>query len=241
MLPADAGERPDSFAESAESRDEPRRVPDPSEPVGETIATPVQNSAESLRRLIAGRPGSWESIGKGPFAEPPARGEPAKLPPSPGDGFVNASMLGGTEAGEARGQIETRSLPSPLLPRFEELSPLPISCPYHPEVELGVDAAGRLHLVAPLDRLVEVEATAAWAADHAAMLRLACPGIEAGDPSDLRIDLVTSRAREAMPLVHSRIRLHMLASVAVGRERGWIRLPLNEAAECDSAASPEAP
>ena len=241
VLPADAGERPDSFAESAESRDEPRSVPDPSEPVGETIATPVQNSAESLRRLIAGRPGSWESIGKGPFAEPPARGEPAKLPPSPGDGFVNASMLGGTEAGQARGQIETRSLPSPLLPRFEELSPLPISCPYHPEVELGVDAAGRLHLVAPLDRLVEVEATAAWAADHAAMLRLACPGIEAGDPSDLRIDLVTSRAREAMPLVHSRIRLHLLASVAVGRERGWIRLPLNEAAECDSAASPEAP
>ena len=243
VLPPEATERPSPAADSSEHV---ARVPEAegsveaNEPIDETIAAQVRSSAESLRRLIAGRPGSWEAIGKGPFAEQPVRSEAAKLPPAPVDGFVNASMLGGSGAGERRAAIESRSLPSPLLPRFEELSPLPISCPYHPQVELAVDAAGRLHLVAPLDRLVEVEATAAWAADHAAMLRLACPGIEAGDPSDLRIDLVTSSAREAMPLVHSRIRLHLLASVAVGSERGWIRLPLNEAAECDSATTPEA-
>lgn len=243
VLPPEATERPEVAADSPKAEadlPEADGSADRGESIDETVATQVQSSAESLRRLIAGRPGSWESIGKGPFAEKPVRGETAKLPPAPVDGFVNASMLGGPASETHRASIEDRSLPSPLLPRFEELSPLPISCPYHPEVELGVDAAGRLHLVAPLDRLVEVEATAAWAADHAAMLRLACPGIEAGDPSDLRIDLVTSSARDAMPLVHSRIRLHLLASVAIGRERGWIRLPLNEAAECDSAATPEA-
>ena len=243
MLPSESTELPadsaDAVAREAEEREADAPV-EVRESVDDPVSTHVRNSAESLRRLVAGRPGSWESIGKGPFAEKPVRSETAKLPPTPVDGFVNASMLSGSGAGERRAAVESRSLPSPLLPRFEELSPLPISCPYHPQVELAVDAAGRLHLVAPLERLVEVEATAAWAADHAAMLRLACPGIEAGDPSDLRIDLVTSSAREAMPLVHSRIRLHLLASVAVGSERGWIRLPLNEAAECDSATTPEA-
>lgn len=246
--PIESGGEPWPFAmppEAAERADLPGEPREPEietaasgEPIDDAITTPVQNSAASLRRLVAGRAGEWDSIGQGPFAEAPARGEAAKLPPAPADGFVRASMLGGA-AGEDRAEIEHRSLPSPLLPRFDSLSPLPIACPYHPSVELGVDAAGRLHLVAPLERLIEVEATAAWAADHAAMLRMACPGIEAGDPSDMRIDLVTSRARDAMPLAHSRIRLHLLAAVSLGRERGWLMLPLNEAAECDSAATPE--
>jgi hypothetical protein len=233
---------PPQAAEHAEPPAEPREPEIETAAAGESldepVTTPVQNSAASLRRLVAGRAGEWASMGQGAFAEPSVPSEAAKLPPTPVDGFVRASMLGGASH-EDRAEIEHRGLPSPLLPRFESLSPLPIACPYHPSVELGVDDAGRLHLVAPLDRLIEVEATAAWAADHAAMLRLACPGIEAGDPSDLRIDLVTSRARDAMPLAHSRIRLHLLASVSVGRERGWLMLPLNEAAECDSAETSE--
>ena len=246
--PLETAGEPWPFALPPEAIEQAERPCEPREPEIETaamgeafddsVSTPVQNSAASLRRLVAGRAGDWNSIGQGSFADPPLRGEAAKLPPSPVDGFVKASMLGG-DPGDGRAEIESRTLPSPLLPRFETLSPLPIACPYHPSVELGVDAEGRLHLVAPLDRLIEVEATAAWAADHAAMLRLACPGIEASDPSDLRIDLVTSRARDAMPLAHSRIRLHLLASISIGRERGWIMLPLNEAAECDSAATPE--
>lgn len=234
------------FASTPEAIDRPDLPVEPAtEPAREAadeapVATPIRTSADALRRLVSGRSGAWESLGPGPFADPPARTEPAKLPPAPADGFVRASMSSGP-AGERRAELDDRTMPSPLLPHFEELRPLPISCPYHPSVELGVDAAGRLHLLAPFDRLVEVEATAAWAADHAAMLRLACPGIEAGDPSDLRIDLATARASVAMPLAHSRIRLHLLARVGVDGHGAWLRLPLNAAAEDEPAAMREAP
>jgi len=38
-----------------------------------------------------------------------------------------------------------------------------------------------------------------------------------------------------MSLLHSPIRLHLVAEVKVGAERGWLRLPLNDAA---AAATP---
>lgn len=197
----------------------------------------VHSNPDALRRLVAGKSGPWSSIG-GREEVRPADGEPvepAKLVPNP----IDAA----SEGRPPQATLEAAEDHEPLLGRFEELTPLPVSCPYHPKVELGVDAAGRLHLVASHHRIAEVEATAAWIGDHAALLRLACPGI-AAHGTDAIVDLVTDRPSEVLALQHSRIRLHLVARVTLGGEAGWLRLPLNAAAESvtpsdGSEATPE--
>jgi len=245
------GELADSGTLSAEDPPEIETLPT-SSPVGseESAAAPsfdeveapeataeVHSNPDALRRLVAGKSGPWSSMGgraedRSAEASPV---EPAKLPPHPIDGPPPRTppevVLDAAEDHE------------PLLGRFEELTPLPVACPYHPRVELGVDAAGRLHLVASHHRIAEVEATAAWLADHAALLRLACPGISTSG-TDPIVDLVTERPSEVVALQHSRIRLHLVARVTLGSEAGWLRLPLNSAAETsaaqdDSEATPE--
>lgn len=197
----------------------------------------VYSNPDALRRLVAGRSGPWSSLGGRDEVrsadEVPV--EPAKLPPHPTDASEPEPPL--------EASLESAEDHEPLLARFDELTPLPVACPYHPKVELGVDASGRLHLVASHRRIAEVEATAAWVGDHASLLRLACPGISTGGGESI-VDLVTERPSEVLALQHSRIRLHLVARVTLGGEAGWIRLPLNAAAEDatpsdGSAATPE--
>lgn len=210
----------------------PRPVERPEvETVGEQSGASIRPVPGGVQRLVAGRSVPWESLPGGPPARPATPSDPTRLPPAPDDGFMRT----GDRRDPARAMLAERSPTAPLLARFEELRPMPVGCPYHPAVELGVDAEGRLHIVARLEDLADVEATAAWTSDHATLLRLACPGVRCSDPSDLVIDLVTARAKDAMSLLHSPIRLHLVAEVKVGAERGWLRLPLNDAA---AAATP---
>ncbi len=201
--------------------------------------TTVRGDRSALHGLVAGRPGPWDAIsrdGDAPMRQEAAGFPAAKLPPSPADPFVAPPSAVASDSGEA----EVSAIASPWVARFPELKPLPVGCPHHPIVELGVDGDGRLHLIAPIERLLEVEAVAAWAADHATLLRLACPGVESHDPADLVIDLITDRPRAAMPLAHSRVRVHLVAKVALEGREGWIRLPINDAAAA-AEATPEEP
>ncbi len=197
----------------------------------------VHSNPDALRRLVAGRSGPWSSMGGRNEVRTGEQVpvEAAKLTPQASGASADPPPL--------HAELDAAEDHEPLLARFEELTPLPVGCPYHPKVELGVDGAGRLHLVASHHRLAEVEATAAWVGDHAAMLRLACPGIAASG-ADAIVDLVTDRPSEVLPLQHSRIRLHLVARITLGGEAGWLRLPLNAAAESapptdDSEATPE--
>jgi len=183
----------------------------------------IRSNPEALRRLVAGRSGPWESMGSADAPEQDGPVEPAKLDPLP-------ATAGGSEVVPLEATLDAAEDHEPLLARFDELTPLPVVCPYHPAVELGVDASGRLHLVASHRRIAEVEATAAWVGDHASLLRLACPGVDASG-TDAIVDLVTERPSEVIALQRSRIRLHLVARVTLGGEAGWLRLPLNAAAE----------
>lgn len=194
---------------------------------------PVRGDLDSIRRLVAGRAAPWSSFASaepGPAA-PPAAAMPSplpagQLPPRPGDPFAAAASASGGEGVVLR----DASFPRPLTVRFPHLRPLPVQCPYHTGVELAVDAARGLHLLAPLSSLEEVQAVAGWVRDHASLLRLACPGVDRLEDHELAIDLVTDRPDAAAALATSRLRVHLLLRVEVGGCAAWIRLPLNPAA-----------
>ena len=211
------------------------------EPRGEAPAAaplpplpPVRGDLEAIRRLVGGRAAAWSSYSASNAEAPvvpaasapsPSPAEPGQLPPRPSDPFGGESRANG-DLHLVRGA----AFPRPLAVRFPHLRPLPVQCPYHPAVELAVDAAGGLHLLAPLASLEEVQAVAGWVRDHADLLRLACPGIDRIEDHELAIDLVTDRPEAAASLATSRLRVHLLLCVEMAGGAGWLRLPLNPAA-----------
>jgi hypothetical protein len=217
---------------------------------GETpLPSPIRGNAALLRRLAAGRAMPWSDLAQqtGPAASgapvppippipPRAIEPPASLPPGPVDRMRTPTVVDGEAA-----RLVERPLPTPLSSRFPMLRPLPVTCPYHPRVELAVDARGQLHLVAPLAALGEVQATASWVRDHASLLQLACPGLARLDGHEPVIDLVTDRPEAGGDLMQTRIRVHLLAAVGVGDAVGWLRMPLNAAAREETPGASAAP
>lgn len=98
------------------------------------------------------------------------------------------------------------------------LTPLETRCPHADRVELGADAAGRLHLVAALleehpalssrRSLRDLLRAAAWARENARLLAKAEPSL-----SDMRgeplLHLVTDRADAARALLSTPVRVHL--------------------------------
>ncbi len=115
---------------------------------------------------------------------------------------------------------------------------LEVRCPAHDAVELGIDGAGRLHLMArtsaePRDTLRELMDARAWAVEHAEVLRLT-PGAGALDGvAEPMLHVFTDMPKALGELAYrgkadSRpIRLHLLLPVTVGDATTWSHVELN--------------
>ncbi len=121
-----------------------------------------------------------------------------------------------------------------LAERIAGLKGLEIECPYAAGVELALGTDGRLHLLAGAgesgpslgvsDAAQRLLTAAAWAGDHAKLLRAACPAFGGGDPV---LHVVVREAREARGLLDTGMRVHLLSRVEVGGVAGWVVVDLN--------------
>ena len=121
-----------------------------------------------------------------------------------------------------------------LAARVPGLNALGLDCPYAKGVELATGADGRLHLVAGAgangsslgvsDAAQRLLTGAAWANDHAKLLRAACPALKDVEPV---LHVVTANAKEARGLLDTGMRLHLLSRVEVGGAVGWAVADLN--------------
>jgi hypothetical protein len=117
--------------------------------------------------------------------------------------------------------------PVPLASHVAGLSLLPVRCPNHEPVELAVDQAGRLHLLALEESMRRTAVVRRWAVDHREIISMACPD-HAFDPrQDPRIHLFTDRPLSVADLHASDVRLYVRAPVRVGHQVGWYVAPLN--------------
>ncbi len=117
--------------------------------------------------------------------------------------------------------------PLPLVGYLEDVAPLEVRCPGHEELELAVDEAGRLQVVAHEQDMRELHVVAAWAASHAELIARACPDqtLNAAVPPVLHV--FTDRPAGVGDLHGSNLRLHVLAPVIVEGRRGWYHARLN--------------
>jgi len=108
-------------------------------------------------------------------------------------------------------------LPARLATLLEGLEPLAFSMPRNNAVELAVDAAGRLHVVARTSDLAAALRASIWARDHAEILALAHEGLSCADPA---IDLVAPSMAEAAPIDGATV--HVLTLVELDGRRGHL-------------------
>lgn len=128
---------------------------------------------------------------------------------------------------EGEPAIQDKPAPGPvgdgesLAARLPGLTLVGRLCPHAPDVEVAVDGAGGVHLVAGTlgdgtDNGNAVEgllAAAGWAHAHGVLLRRISPGVRDGEPT---LHLVTDSAPRVRPLLDSVLRVHLLAGGAGG-------------------------
>lgn len=113
-----------------------------------------------------------------------------------------------------------------LLPLLPTLRPLGISCPAVPEIEMALDAEGKLHIVGRADQLARVRAVRTWAIQHRALLGLAFA--ELARAFDVRERIVVTDARQAIPLHGSGLLLDLVVEVATPAGTVRALVPLND-------------
>ena len=153
-----------------------------------------------------------------PVCDPPepvssARTRVARATPAPPAMYASDTALCDLLVGVAR--LETR-------------------CPHAPGVELGVDEAGRLHMVTSddhADAAVQLEAARAWVRDHLDLLIRAEPRVAIPDAARGAEPAVSHLLAANPPawrgLIDSGVKLHALATARVGDRVARVATPIN--------------
>ena len=124
---------------------------------------------------------------------------------------------------------DEQGIPVPLAAHIDGVTPLEVRCPGHERLELGVDPAGRLHVIARHEQMRELHVVEAWASAHRELIGKACPQ-QWIDPAARTVCHVFTAEPAAVADLHgSALRLHVLAPVFVDGRQGWYAAPLNAA------------
>jgi hypothetical protein len=160
-----------------------------------------------------------------PVVEPRPEPEPAdavRLAPKPGAGVEPKEPAPAAEPDE-------HGVPVPLAAYIDGVTPLDVRCPGHEKLELGIDASGRLHVIAGEAQLRELHVVEAWARAHREIIGRACPGHWIDPAARTVCHVFTDEPASLADLHGSDLRLHVLAPVFVDGKQGWYAAPLNAA------------
>ncbi len=119
-----------------------------------------------------------------------------------------------------------------LASHLVDLQSTAVRCPYATGIEVAIDGAGRLHLLARAKAASSEESTLAalliassWAETHAGILASSL----GKQHSTVRptLHLFTDQPKHSRRLLETNLRVHLLAEVHVGSERAWYCTDLN--------------
>ncbi|MEE8458786.1 MAG: hypothetical protein V3S08_02875, partial [Phycisphaerales bacterium] len=109
----------------------------------------------------------------------------------------------------------------------DDVLPLETRSPGHERLEIAVDPAGRLHVLAHEQDMRGLSVVAAWAVAHAELIARAFPDRWIDPTANPVLHVFTDRPASLADLHGSDLRLHVLAPVDVDGRRGWYHAPLN--------------
>jgi hypothetical protein len=189
-------------------------------------AEPYPSLDELMKWLRSAQPSPAEVAEETRYKEPdPAPVEAAarrtvKLAPKPRIELESKPPAGTHEPDEQGAAV--------LLARWvDDVVPLETRSPGHERLEIAVDAAGRLHVLAHEDDMRGLPVVAAWAIAHAELIATAFPDRWIDSTANPVLHVFTDRPASLADLQGSALRLHVLAPVDVDGSRGWYHAPLN--------------
>jgi hypothetical protein len=185
----------------------------PGRPDEMRITGAMEHDAERAAAEEPPPPPAWEPTGP---AETPG---PIRLTPkTPVE--VEAAAVAASPAPEPDN-------PTPLASHLEGMTPLKPRCPAHEQVELAVDDAGTIHLLAREFAVLELRIVEAWAKAHFELIAMACPEQPFGPSRDIISHVFTDDPTRVADLHATDLHLHVLAPVEVEGKQGWYCAPLN--------------
>ena len=110
---------------------------------------------------------------------------------------------------------------------MDDVTPLDVRCPGHEQLELAVDAAGRVHVVAREQQMRWLHVVASWVAAHAQLIARSCPDQWIDVAATPVLHVFTDRPASLADLHGCDLRLHVLTPVTVDGRRGWYHAALN--------------
>ncbi len=117
--------------------------------------------------------------------------------------------------------------PALLAGWVDDVVPLDTRSPGHERLEIAVDRAGRLHVLAHEDDMRGLHVVAAWAVAHAELIGRAFPDLWIDPTASPVLHVFTDRPASVVDLHGCALRLRVLAPVDVDGRRGWYHAPLN--------------
>ncbi len=119
-----------------------------------------------------------------------------------------------------------------LASHLVDLQSTALRCPYASGIEVAIDGAGRLHLLARSKSESAEESTLAalliassWAEQHSGLLASSLGKVSSVARPTLH--LFTDKPKHSRRLLETNLRVHLLAEVHVGAERAWYCTDLN--------------
>lgn len=119
-----------------------------------------------------------------------------------------------------------------LASHLVDLQSTALRCPYASGIEVAIDGAGRLHLLARSKSESAEESTLAalliassWAEQHSGLLASSLGKVSGTVRPTLH--LFTDKPKHSRRLLETNLRVHLLAEVHVGAERAWYCTDLN--------------
>ncbi len=109
----------------------------------------------------------------------------------------------------------------------DDVLPLEARSPGHERLEIAVDPAGRLHVLAHEGDMRWLHVVAAWAVAHAELIGKAFPDRWIDPTASPVLHVFTGRPASVADLHGCALRLHVLAPVDLDGRRGWYHAPLN--------------
>lgn len=157
-----------------------------------------------------------------------AEGSPARAPLDRSASVPGASV---PTASETIAGADSMPQPKSLSGLLRGVRALPARCPVAPFVEVAVDEAGRVHLLADRDAsgpdaVDQLVAAGGWAAVNRDWVALAA-GTAATDPSPPVLHLFTSDAPGARRLLDADVRVHLLVRASIAGRSEAVCRPLN--------------
>ncbi len=197
----------------------------------------ADHGREDLRAAVEADVESLEPVAPVVIAPAPTRPAPVEVPAPvretrpqfSSDGVGNTT---GGRAASATPSPSSLSSAASLASHVAELKPLAFTCPYAEGIELAIDAAGSLHLLASAgaaegeeEAVKSLMVASSWAEAHAALLAATGTGVR--QMSRPTMHLFTDRPKHSRRLLDTALRVHLLAPVSVGGQTAWYCTELN--------------